>query len=65
MAASDQRRFNETGLAKTSSSCSVGNWKPTIVRRWQTYTGESARHLPTNRTFKQIESERELADVAR
>ena len=37
----------------------------TIVRRWQTYTGESARHLPTNRTFKQIESEREVADVAR
>jgi DNA modification methylase len=37
----------------------------TIVRRWQTYTGESARHLPTNRTFKQIESKREVADVAR
>ena len=37
----------------------------TIVRRWQTYTGEAARHLPTNRTFKQIESEREVADVAR
>jgi len=37
----------------------------TIVRRWQTYTGESARHLPSNRTFKQIESEREVADVAR
>jgi DNA modification methylase len=37
----------------------------TIVRRWQTYTGESARHLPTNRSFKQIESEREVADVAR
>ena len=37
----------------------------TIVRRWQTYTGESARHLPTNRTFKQIESEREVADVIR
>jgi len=37
----------------------------TVVRRWQTYTGESARHLPTNRTFKQIESEREVADVAR
>jgi DNA modification methylase len=37
----------------------------TIVRRWQTYTGESARSLPTNRTFKQIESEREVADVAR
>jgi len=37
----------------------------TIVRRWQTYTGESARHLPTNRTFKQMESEREVADVSR
>jgi DNA modification methylase len=37
----------------------------TIVRRWQTYTGESARHLPTNRTFKQIESESEVADVVR
>jgi DNA modification methylase len=37
----------------------------TIVRRWQTYSGESARHLPTNRTFKQIESEREVADVVR
>ena len=37
----------------------------TIVRRWQTYTGESARHLSTKRTFKQIESEREVSDVAR
>ena len=37
----------------------------TIVRRWQTYTGESARHLATNRTFKQIESEAEVADVTR
>ena len=37
----------------------------TIVRRWQTYTRESARHLPSNRTFKQIESEREVANVAR
>jgi DNA modification methylase len=37
----------------------------TIVRRWQTYTGESARHLPTNRIFRQIESEREVANVAR
>jgi DNA modification methylase len=37
----------------------------TIVRRWQTYTGESARHLLTNRTFKQIESEREVSDVTR
>jgi DNA modification methylase len=37
----------------------------TVVRRWQTYTGESARHLPTKRAFKQIESEREGADVAR
>lgn len=38
----------------------------TVVRRWQTYTGGSARHLQTSRTFKQIESEREVAaDVAR
>ena len=37
----------------------------TIVRRWQTFTGESARHLQTNRTFKQIDSEREDAHGAR
>ena len=38
----------------------------TVVRRWQTYTGGSARHLQTSRTFKQIESEKEVAaDVAR
>ena len=38
----------------------------TVVRRWQTYTGGSARHLQTSRTFKQIQSEREVAaDVAR
>jgi DNA modification methylase len=37
----------------------------TIVRRWQTYTGEAARHLPSNRSFEQIESERQVADGAR
>ena len=36
----------------------------TVVRRWQTYTGGSARHLPTNRTFEQIESEREVAPMS-
>ena len=36
----------------------------TIIRRWQTYSGELARHLPLNRSFKQIESERQVADVA-
>ena len=65
MAASDQRRLNENGPAETSSSYSVGKWKPTIGCRWQTYSGESARHLATNRTFKQIESEKEVTDVAR
>jgi DNA modification methylase len=37
----------------------------TIVRRWQSYTGEVARHCRTNKTFTQLESEREMADVAR
>lgn len=36
----------------------------TIIRRWQAYSGESARHLGTNLTFKQIESERQVADAA-
>jgi DNA modification methylase len=36
----------------------------TIIRRWQTFTGESARHLPTNRTFQEIESQRELTTDA-
>jgi DNA modification methylase len=31
----------------------------TIIRRWQTFTGELARHLPTNGTFQEIESQRE------
>jgi len=37
----------------------------TIIRRWQAYTGESARHQLTNRTFEQTEKERRTADVAR
>jgi DNA modification methylase len=37
----------------------------TIIRRWQTFTGDSARHLPTNRTFQEIGSQREITDVAR
>ena len=36
----------------------------TIIRRWQAYSGESAHHLGTNLTFKQIESERQVADAA-
>jgi DNA modification methylase len=30
----------------------------TIVRRWQAYTGEHARHAPSGRTFKELEAER-------
>ena len=30
----------------------------TIVRRWQAYTGESARHEPSGRTFNELEAER-------
>lgn len=36
-----------------------------IIRRWQTYTGESARHLTSNLTFQQLESEREGVNVTR
>jgi DNA modification methylase len=37
----------------------------TIVRRWQSYTGETAHHRPTNQSFRQLESEREVVDVTR
>lgn len=37
----------------------------TIIRRWQSYAGESARHLSTNRTFEETSAERETTDVAR
>jgi hypothetical protein len=35
----------------------------TIIRRWQTYTGESARYVPSGRTFEQMGSERGEHDV--
>jgi DNA modification methylase len=30
----------------------------TIVRRWQAYTGESARHMSSGRSFNELEAER-------
>ena len=29
----------------------------TIIRRWQTFTGDDARHASSNRSFKEIEAE--------
>jgi DNA modification methylase len=37
----------------------------TIIRRWQSYCGESARHLPTSRTFQEVEAKSEITDVVR
>jgi DNA modification methylase len=30
----------------------------TIVRRWQAYTGDDARHASSGRSFKELEAER-------
>jgi DNA modification methylase len=30
----------------------------TIVRRWQAYTGDEARHVSSGKTFKELEEER-------
>ena len=32
-----------------------------IVRRWQTYTGEKARHLETGQTFDEVQTIRASA----
>jgi hypothetical protein len=57
----------DCGGAVGSSVLRIGNRSPLRrhhCRRWQTYTGESARHLATNRTFRQIESERERSPMS-
>jgi DNA modification methylase len=35
----------------------------TIIRRWQAYTGEQARHASSNRTFSELEKEAEKNHV--
>ena len=34
-----------------------------VVRRWQSFTGESARHAATGRSFNDIEAEMEVGHV--
>jgi DNA modification methylase len=34
-----------------------------VVRRWQPFTGESARHAATGRSFNDIEAEMEVGRV--
>jgi DNA modification methylase len=36
----------------------------TIIRRWQTLTGESARHAASGRSFDDLAREAEAADAA-
>jgi DNA modification methylase len=31
----------------------------TIIRRWQAFTGDTARHVATGRTFSELETDRE------
>ncbi len=42
-----------------------GLYVDTAVRRWQTYTGEQARLSSSNRTFNEIEAEREEEHVSK
>ena len=35
----------------------------TIVRRWQAYTGESARHAVSGKSFNEVEAEAEECDA--
>ena len=36
----------------------------TIIRRWQAFTGDMAKHTATGRIFSELESEREVRDAA-
>jgi DNA modification methylase len=31
----------------------------TIIRRWQAFTGDTARHMATGQTFNELETDRE------
>jgi len=35
----------------------------TIIRRWEAHCGERARHAGMGRTFRELEIEREIADI--